>query len=265
MTVLASRRHLAGPGKCRRDGGATKNGCHYILPSSVKRPNASERKLAANHRNDLKLTGPRPSGGKRRARLNAGKQARRARTWAEDLLERWLRRRAQGGEDQKKRVSIFDEQSHYVIENKDSALRTKPNKANFFGGKTVRRSRGLRLPRRAGDRLIRVGGERSALPMTRDPGRLPCPNKSARLQPGTTPRGARAGCPCYGEQLADITGRCPRQAAKLPSSAVLARRQKKTGGAEDANVPLQLRREHRRLLRELIDGVVRNGLPYLAE
>jgi hypothetical protein len=31
----------------------------------------------------------------------------------------------------KKRVSIFDEQSHYVIENKDSGLRTKPNKPNF--------------------------------------------------------------------------------------------------------------------------------------
>jgi len=31
----------------------------------------------------------------------------------------------------KKRVSIFDERSHYVIENKDSGLRTKPNKPNF--------------------------------------------------------------------------------------------------------------------------------------
>jgi hypothetical protein len=28
-------------------------------------------------------------------------------------------------------VSIFDEQSHYIIENKGSAKRTKPNKANF--------------------------------------------------------------------------------------------------------------------------------------
>jgi hypothetical protein len=28
-------------------------------------------------------------------------------------------------------VSIFDERSHYVIENKGSAKRTKPNKANF--------------------------------------------------------------------------------------------------------------------------------------
>jgi hypothetical protein len=32
---------------------------------------------------------------------------------------------------QKKRVSNFDERSHYVVENKGSAKRTKPNKANF--------------------------------------------------------------------------------------------------------------------------------------
>ena len=37
VTVLESRRHLAGTGKCRRDGGATKNGCHYILTSSINR------------------------------------------------------------------------------------------------------------------------------------------------------------------------------------------------------------------------------------
>ena len=34
----------------------------------------------------------------------------------------------------KKRVSKFDERSHYVIENKGSAKRTKPNKANFPSG-----------------------------------------------------------------------------------------------------------------------------------
>jgi len=37
----------------------------------------------------------------------------------------------------KKRMSNFDEQSHYVIENKGSEKRTKPNKANFCGGKTL--------------------------------------------------------------------------------------------------------------------------------
>ena len=34
---------------------------------------------------------------------------------------------------QKKRVSIFDERSRYVIENKGSAKRTKPNEANYSG------------------------------------------------------------------------------------------------------------------------------------
>jgi hypothetical protein len=38
---------------------------------------------------------------------------------------------------QKKRLFIFDEQSHYVIENTGSRLRTKPNKANFYCGKTI--------------------------------------------------------------------------------------------------------------------------------
>ena len=33
----------------------------------------------------------------------------------------------------KKRVSKFDERSRYVIENKGSRLRTKPNEANFLG------------------------------------------------------------------------------------------------------------------------------------
>jgi hypothetical protein len=32
---------------------------------------------------------------------------------------------------QKKIASKFDEQSHYVIENKGSTLRTKPNEASF--------------------------------------------------------------------------------------------------------------------------------------
>ena len=38
----------------------------------------------------------------------------------------------------KKRVSKFDQQSHYVIENKGSGKRTKPNEANFVGGKPLR-------------------------------------------------------------------------------------------------------------------------------
>ena len=41
-----------------------------------------------------------------------------------------LRRAPFGG--RKKRVSIFDEQSHYVIENKGSEKRTKPNKADYI-------------------------------------------------------------------------------------------------------------------------------------
>ena len=41
----------------------------------------------------------------------------------------------------KKRVSKFDEQSHYVIENKESGLRTKPNKANIVGGKACKTGR----------------------------------------------------------------------------------------------------------------------------
>ena len=40
---------------------------------------------------------------------------------------------AHGAKEQKKRVSIFDEQSHYVIENKGSVKRTKPNKADLTG------------------------------------------------------------------------------------------------------------------------------------
>jgi len=44
-------------------------------------------------------------------------------------------------EGHKKRVSIFDEQSHYVIENKGSGKRTKPNKANFVGGKPLQAGR----------------------------------------------------------------------------------------------------------------------------
>ena len=37
----------------------------------------------------------------------------------------------------KKRVSNFDEQSRYVIENKGSAKQTKPNKADFFEGENL--------------------------------------------------------------------------------------------------------------------------------
>ena len=43
----------------------------------------------------------------------------------------------QGGEIRKKRVSNFDERTHYVIENKGSGKRTKPNEANFVGGKPL--------------------------------------------------------------------------------------------------------------------------------
>ena len=70
----------------------------------LERPNALERKLAANRRDALKLTGSRPSEGKRRVRLNAWNHGRLARTSAEDLLEQLVRRRAHGGEDQKKSV-----------------------------------------------------------------------------------------------------------------------------------------------------------------
>ena len=38
---------------------------------------------------------------------------------------------AHGARRQKKRVSIFDEQSRYVIENTGLRLQTKPNKADF--------------------------------------------------------------------------------------------------------------------------------------
>jgi len=37
------------------------------------------------------------------------------------------------GRPQKKKLSKFGEQSHYVVENKGPAKRTKPNKANFDG------------------------------------------------------------------------------------------------------------------------------------
>ena len=43
------------------------------------------------------------------------------------------------GDCKEKRLSIFDEQSHYVIENKGLAKRTKPNKANFSRGKSSAR------------------------------------------------------------------------------------------------------------------------------
>jgi hypothetical protein len=36
-------------------------------------------------------------------------------------------------------VSKFDEQSHYVIENKGRRKRTKPNEANFAGWKTLQK------------------------------------------------------------------------------------------------------------------------------
>jgi hypothetical protein len=39
--------------------------------------------------------------------------------------------RADGGSSRKKRLFIFDERSRYVIENKGSAKRTKPNEADF--------------------------------------------------------------------------------------------------------------------------------------
>ena len=46
---------------------------------------------------------------------------------------------ARGRSHRKKRVSIFDQQSHYVIENKGSEKRTKPNKAKFGGWGNRRR------------------------------------------------------------------------------------------------------------------------------
>ena len=72
--------------------------------SVLKQGKTAERLGAANGRNAVQSTGPRPSEGKRRVRANAWKHGRRARTSAEDLLERLRRGRAQGGDDQKKSV-----------------------------------------------------------------------------------------------------------------------------------------------------------------
>jgi hypothetical protein len=57
-----------------------------------------------------------------------------------DFRKRKLRtlvRGCAGWQGRKKRVSIFDEQSRYIIENKGPRLRTKPTKANFAGGKVL--------------------------------------------------------------------------------------------------------------------------------
>jgi len=86
----------------------------------------------------------------------------------------------------KKESVFFYERSRYVIENTGSKKRTKPNEADFGNGKTVRCRGGLRLSRLAGDRRIRFGRGALYLPMTREPGRLPYPNKGANLKVGAT-------------------------------------------------------------------------------
>ena len=44
---------------------------------------------------------------------------------------------ARGGQGAKKKSVFFDERSHYVIENKESEKRTKPNEANSARGKNI--------------------------------------------------------------------------------------------------------------------------------
>ena len=146
-----------------------------------RRPNASERKLAANRRNALKSTGPRPSEGKRRApqRLEARAACpdvggRFAGSIAQSTCARW-----RGSE---KRVSNFDEQSHYVIENTRSDLRTKPNEANFFGGENVWCGGGVGLSRRAGGRLIRVGRGDLRAPDDAGAGTAPLPKQECQAE-----------------------------------------------------------------------------------
>jgi len=145
----------------------------------LKRPNASERKLAANRRNALKSTGPRPSEGKGHAtRRLEGRAA------CPDLGGRFAGAIAQGAcagwRGSKKRVSNFDERSHYVIENTGSGKRTKPNEANCGGGKTVRCSGGRRLPRRAGDRRFRFGRGALCAPDGAGAGTAPLPKQECR-------------------------------------------------------------------------------------
>ena len=123
----------------------------------LKRETGSGRKLATNRRNALKSTEPRLSEGKRRARLNAWKDARHVRPSAEDLLERLLRGRAKGGEDQKKECLILTNEAVMLLKTNDRENERSRTKPILVGGKTVGCSRGRRLPRRAGDRRIRFG------------------------------------------------------------------------------------------------------------
>jgi len=91
----------------------------------LKPENASEWRLAANRRDDLKSTGPRPSEGKRRVRTDAWKHGRRARTSAEGFL----RGRAEGGEHQKKECLFLTNEAVRLLKTKDrenERSRTKP-------------------------------------------------------------------------------------------------------------------------------------------
>ena len=145
----------------------------------LKRQNGSGRKVAANRGNALQSTGPRPSEGKRPATQRPEGRAacsdiggKFAETIAQAACTRWR--------GSKKRVSNFDERSHYVIENKRSGKRTKPNKADCVGGKTVRCSGGLRLPPRAGDRRIRFGRGALRAPDDAGAGTAPIPKHECR-------------------------------------------------------------------------------------
>jgi hypothetical protein len=145
----------------------------------LKRPNASARKLAANRRNALKSRGPRPSEVKRRARLNAWKDARHVRTSAEDLLERLLRRRAHGGEDQKKESLNLTNKAIMLLKTNDRPYEQSRTKPIVSEGKASDGAAGCACPGVPGTAVFVLVGERSALPMTREPGRLPYPNKRA--------------------------------------------------------------------------------------
>jgi hypothetical protein len=158
--------------------------------SLLKRENGSERKVAANRRNALKSTA-RLREGKRRARVNAWKDARYVRTSAEDLLKRWLRGRAHGGGDQKKECLILTNKANMLLKTKDRENERSQTKPILSVGKPPAVAAGCACPRVPGTAVFVLVGERSALPMAREPGRLPYPNKSADLKVGATPQPLR--------------------------------------------------------------------------
>ena len=158
--------------------------------SLLKRENGSERKVAANRRNALKSTA-RLREGKRRARVNAWKDARYVRTSAEDLLKRWLRGRAHGGGDQKKECLILTNEAVMLLKKNDRENERSQTKPILSVGKPPAVAAGCACPRVPGTAVFVLVGERSALPMAREPGRLPYPNKSADLKVGATPQPLR--------------------------------------------------------------------------